>query len=235
MLDLRLDIPAYPALWQSVLRPLRLAIVRGDLPAGTRLLEQRLAAQFGVSREPIRDALRRLEQEGLVENRQRRGAYVVGLTPRDVKEIYDLRTLLEIAAARLAAARATEEQVDHLQDLVETMADLSRRGRIDRLADPDIEFHRHLFLAADHRRLLVAWEPAAELARALLEVTTTVRHSHPRGAANHQPIVDALRAGDPDAAEQAVVTHFDHARSVMLAFVTGQLGPASAAPSEEAV
>jgi len=222
MLDLRLEIPTYPALWQSVLRPLRRAIVRGDLPAGTRLLEQQLAAQFGLSREPIRDALRRLEQEGLVRSYQRRGVYVVGLTTKDIDELYDMRTLLETHAVRLAAGRASAEEVDQQQHLVDTMADVSRRGRAHLVVDLDIEFHRHVMLAADRPRLLAAWELSAELGRVLLEITTTVRHNHPRGAANHQAIVDGIRAHDADAASLAMLSHFHHARTVMLEVVSGE-------------
>lgn len=138
--------------------------MRGDLPAGTRLLEQQLAAQFGLSREPIRDALRRLEQEGLVRSYQRRGVYVMGLTTKDIDELYDIRTLLETHAVRLAAGRASAEEVDQLQHLVDTMADVSRRGRAHLVVDLDIEFHRHVMLAADRPRLLAAWELSAELA-----------------------------------------------------------------------
>jgi DNA-binding GntR family transcriptional regulator len=207
-----------------VLRPLRLAIVRGDLPPGQRLLEQELAAKFGVSREPIRYALHRLEHEGLVESRQRRGVYVVGLSREDVDEIYDLRSLLETHAVRRATERATVSEIDHLQYLVDTMADLARRGRFDLLTDPDLEFHRRIILAAEHRRLLVAWAPSAELTGAMLSITSSVRHNQPRAAANHQPIVDAIRARDPAAASAAMAAHMAHARAVMQAVVSGEIG-----------
>ena len=223
MLDLRIELPSYPGLWESVLRPLRLEIIRGNFPPGQRLLEEELAHRFGVSRGPVRGALQRLEQEGLVRSYPRRGVYVVGLSREAIDEIYDMRLLLEAHAARLAATRAVDAQIDYLQHLVDTLADLSRRGRYDMLTDPDIEFHRQLILAAQHSRLLAAWELCAEPARALLSVTTTVRHSLPRAAANHQPIVDAIQSRHAGDAVEAITQHMERARTVMLEVVTGHL------------
>ena len=123
----------------------------------------------------------------------------------------------------LASTRATDAQIDYLQHLVDSLADLTRRGRYDMLTDPDIEFHRQLILAAQHSRLLAAWELCAEPARALLSVTTAVRHSLPRAAANHQPIVDAIRNHDLGGASEAMTQPMDRARTVMLEVISGQL------------
>lgn len=224
MVDLRFDVLASPGLAEGVLRELRLAIMRGDHPAGQRLLEEELAREYGVSRGPVRDALSRLEQEGLARTSPRRGFYVVGLTTEAVEEIYDLRLWLETQAARLAAVRATDDQIDYLQHLVDTLADISRRGRYDMLTDPDVEFHRRVILAAGHGRLRAAWDLSIGPARALLAITTTIRHTHPHGAANHQPIVDAIRSHRPDDAALAMAEHMHWARTVMRDVVTGKLG-----------
>src|SRR5438270_9876747 len=105
-------------LWEQVVEALRTAIVRGDLAAGTRLVEVELAEKLGVSTGTVRDALRQLEYEGLVENRPRGRKVAVGMSERDVHEIYELRTHLEVMAARLAAERGGRNAVDQLQRLV---------------------------------------------------------------------------------------------------------------------
>src|SRR5262245_4986132 len=110
-------------LWELVAVRLRRAIVTGELAPAVHLNEPLLAQRFGVSRMPVREALVQLEHEGLVRSEPGRGSFVVGMSPKDVQELYDVRLMVEVQAGRLAAQRAT---VDDTGALEETMAAMRR-------------------------------------------------------------------------------------------------------------
>lgn len=195
-------------LWETAIDTLRKAIIRGDLPAGVHLAEEELAARLGVSRGPVRQALVRLEHEGLVRILPRRGAVVLGFTEEDVREVYDLRRLIEAHAARRSAAHASAEALAELRALAGQVVESAETSRFGREVSFDLDFHRHLVAMAGHRRLLAAWEPLTATVQALLTVTQA---RMPGVAASHFEIVAALESRDPAAAEQRIIAHLDHA------------------------
>ena len=195
-----------------VVRTLRPAILRGELPRGMRLIEEEIADKLEVSRGPIREALAVLEQEGLVTMQPRRGATVVGVTERDIRELYDLRLLLETHAAELAAAHARPEDLAYLSDLSERLLERARGAELDRLGPGDIDFHRHLFVMANQRRLRAAWERLAGILESLLVITDS---SRPRDV-RHGHIVRALAEGDPSMAREAIQAHLARAQTIMI-------------------
>jgi DNA-binding GntR family transcriptional regulator len=199
-------------LYGRVLGTLRPAILSGELPRGMRLIEEEIAARLGVSRGPVREALAVLEQEGLVTMQPRRGASVVGVTERDIRELYDLRRLLETHAAGLAAANARPEDIDYLNGLSERLSERARGAQLDALSPVDIVFHRHLFVMANQLRLRAAWERLAGIQESLLTITD----SHRPHDVRHRYIVDALEAGDPAAARQAIEVHLARAQKIMI-------------------
>lgn len=219
MKDFQPDIPRRVELWQSVLETLRMAIVRGNLPPGTRLVEAELSEKMNVSRGPVRDALMHLEREGLVESLPRRGVVVAGVSERSVREIYGLRTVLEAMAARLAAARATAEAVERLRACTREMRELLVHGQRHLIGGTDMEFHRQLVTMADHRRLLTAWEGLAGTLEALVSVANTVYTNMPRAVDAHDAIADALAAHDAAAAEQLVRRHIEDGEQLMLSTI----------------
>jgi DNA-binding GntR family transcriptional regulator len=175
---------------------LRRAIIFGTLAAGVHLQEPLVARKFGVSRMPVREALARLEHEGLVRSEPHRGTFAVGMSPDDVEEVYDVRRLIEVEAGRLAAERTTAQELDELQRLVDEMDRLVRAEQRQLLGRADISFHRILVTAARHRRLLANWEVLAEIAECLLTETDQARTALDP-ARTHQDILDALRDHDP--------------------------------------
>jgi len=191
-------------LWEPVAGELRRAIVTGTLAPAVHLHEPMLAQKFGVSRMPIREALARLEHEGLVRSEPRRGMFVVGMSPMAVREVYDMRILLEVHAARLAAERTTADDLDRLRAIVDQMAEAAQRDQGSELARIDLRFHRAIVVSAGHARLLAAWEPIAGIVATILEVTNTYRSDLAYIAALHQQLVDTLRTRDPDAIEAAL-------------------------------
>jgi GntR family transcriptional regulator, gluconate operon transcriptional repressor len=204
------------ALWESIVEPMRRAIVLGALPAGLHLEEPALAQKFGVSRIPVREALVRLEHEGLVRVEPRRGAFIVGMTEEDVHDVYELRSLIESRAARRAAARVGAEWLARLGALAAQMDEALRRRDPAAMVEPDVQFHRELVAAAGSRQLLAGWERLAGLIGTILSVTDSVHYgATPDAVHGHQLIIDALARRDADLAERELAEHLAGGERVM--------------------
>jgi len=182
-------------LGDEVAQMLRRAIISGELESGTHRVEGVLSERFRVSRAPIREALRELESEGLVESR-RRGVYVKGLTPQDVWELYNLRMMLEGAAVELAVSRFDEDDIAALRGHLETMAAAAATGRRDEFAKADMGFHTELFERIGHRRLLRVWQSFVETYRVILEITDIENPDLEQVVVDHRHILDAIDARD---------------------------------------
>ena len=182
-------------LGDEVAQMLRRAIISGELDSGTHLVESVLSARFQVSRAPIREAFRELESEGLVESR-RRGVYVKGLTPQDVWELYDLRTMLEGAAVELAVSRFDENDIAALRGHLATMRAAASTGRRSDFAKADMGFHTELFERIGHRRLRRVWQSFVETYRVILEITDTDNPDLDAVVVAHQHILDAIERRD---------------------------------------
>jgi len=179
----------------------------GTLSPGQRLRETELAQRFGLSRTPIREAIRRLESDGFVEHRPRVGAAIRELGHSEVVELYEMRIILERTAAEMAAQRATQAEIDEIADLNAALADAGDDSAT--AADLNTHFHRCLHLAARNRFLLDA---ARGLSNALMLLGPTTLGDEERvtiATGQHARIIDALRAGDKDGAGQAAVTHME--------------------------
>lgn len=185
------------------------AIDSGALPPGTRLREVELAERFHVSRTPVREALKRLEATGLVVHEPHHGAVVAMLDHGQTVELYQVREVLEGAAARLAASQATPEEIEILREML-----AQDHARVDdpvALARGNRLFHRQLHLAARNRFLDTMLE---NMRRSLLLLAGTTLGQPERGPASlaeHGEIVAAIAAHDPDAAEAAARRHIRHA------------------------
>lgn len=209
---------------------LRAAILSGAIDPGTRLGEVELAEQLGVSRTPVREALRRLAADGLVEVRPNRGARVAQWSTGDLEEIYELRALLESHGAARAAGRIEAAKLAGLEDLCTAMEACVRRGRkrdLDRLTSLNADFHQRVLDASDSPRL-TALMPV--VVRVPLMVRTFHRYSPEalaRSLGHHRELVAALRAGDGEWARSVMRSHVLAARAVLLG--RGDAAPATAA------
>jgi DNA-binding GntR family transcriptional regulator len=190
-----------------VYRTLRERIIEGQLAAGSWLVEAELAAQFRVSRTPVREALKRLIAERLAAHDAFRGTIVRAVDPREATEIGEMREVHEGLAARLAASRATEEQLNELDYVQAQLVLVLRNKRLVEAASYNARFHELLYSAAGNQRL-------AEVARGLQDFVrryTVEAISDPkRGAAiisEHTDILKALRARNPAEAEAAARAH----------------------------
>jgi len=193
---------------------LRLKIVGGAYQPGSHLKEDVLAMEFGVSRTPVREALRHLELEGLVHLEPHRGAIVQGLTAEDVLEIFDLRAVVEGFAAGQAARRMTNEAVAMLERVVAAHERALSMGATSHVSAHSVDFHSELIKAAGNKRLTA-------LHQLLLRIPfrLDLGYSQPAEEADlfyHREIVRAIRARDPDRAEAAMKSHVHQAKAYMV-------------------
>lgn len=197
-----------PPLGEQLLIQLRSLIVRGALAAGTHLVEGWMAERFGVSRGPVRDALRQLELEGLVETRKR-GVFVRGLTDADLVELYALRGALEGLAVRESIARLPGGDWSALDEAVRRMRAAAEAADPAAFAAADLDFHSGFYAIGGNRRLAAAWATHRPLFAAMLDVTNSRDRDLRPVAADHQDLAAVVRSGDVDAALAALAEHLD--------------------------
>jgi DNA-binding GntR family transcriptional regulator len=184
------------------------AILQGHLRPGDRIVETRIAQELGVSQGPVREALRDLEMFGFVVSEPFRGTRVRKTTSAELIEIYPIRAALEGVGAREAARHRDQVLLDTLNDLLEAMRAAAVADDRKAHVNADIEFHRTILQASGNRLLYQMWE-AARLSSSSYVSISLVRRSLMELADRHIPIIDALRAGDPIAAESEMRKHIE--------------------------
>jgi DNA-binding GntR family transcriptional regulator len=198
----------------DIYQELREAIVDGTLDADTPLTEVALAARYNVSRTPVREALRRLEQDGLVE-RGARGMQLRDRSPEEILEIYEVRITLEGAAARAAAERRTDLDLLKLERVHSSMLETSTEDP-ERRAAANRTFHEAIW-ATSHNATLV--DLLGRLHAHLIRYRETTLTYHDRWATvldEHRQLIDAIKAGDRERAGRIAEDHMTGARNVRL-------------------
>lgn len=198
---------------EQAYREVRRRILGNVYPPNTRVLEQDLAADLGMSRTPVREALIRLEQEGLVEILPRHGMRVVPIALDDLREIYDVLICLEShAAAALAARRPSDAEIHPLAEAVEAMETALVVPDLDAWAAADARFHRLLLELNGNRRLMALAATVADQAHRARMATLRLRPLPTRSNEDHRAVVAAIRAGD---AQTAGAVHRRHREEAM--------------------
>jgi DNA-binding GntR family transcriptional regulator len=195
---------------ENIYAELRRRIMAGGYEPGVQLKEEVLAAELAVSRTPVRTALRRLVNEGLLEAKANRGAFVAQWTNRDIDEVIDLRCMLESHAALLAATRATKEQITQLAALNRRMAELSRGATAEQIAELQAlnnSFHQLILTAACSPRLsaatrvLIDWPLIVGIFYVFSEADIV------RSVQYHDDLLLAIDAGDAQMARRVMDAH----------------------------
>lgn len=192
-------IPQY-TLTDAVTARLREAIVTCQLVPGEKLSEPALASQMGVSRSPVREALHRLQREGLVQSETNRGSYVWEPTEADVDEIMSLRVMIESLAAEWALPNLTDQDFAQLEEIIERQRQLIEAREFLKLIHEDKHFHEYVCDGAGHSRLMDWWQQIMSQ----WEVLIYIRMQHnptqvvPTVVTDHRAILDALRRRDLD-------------------------------------
>ncbi len=197
----------------------REAILKGRQLAGSRLMEQDLAEAVGVSRTPIREALRRLHAEGLVHLEPNHGAIVASFESHDAEEIFEVRALLEPLGAKRAATRVTEPQVAQLRLLAEQQLkeSLNRRGAyLTRIGELNDRFHRLIQQASNSQRLTKALFGIIDAPLILRTFSEYTEDELCRSANQHLELVQALETRDPDWAHSIMQAHIMTGRATYL-------------------
>jgi DNA-binding GntR family transcriptional regulator len=202
----------YKIIRELLFNHLRHLIITGGLETGQKLIEEDLAEQFKVSRTPVREAIRKLEIEGLVRYQSRRGVVVTGFSPEDIDEIYATREVLEGLAARLAAKHGTDEEIRELGGLLGQINEASAARNFERAAHIHTQFDELLYRMGRNRRLVGILTQYAEYIEhgKMVSLTRSGRAEEIR--AEHRAMFDAIAERDPDAAEQAARLHVANAR-----------------------
>lgn len=151
--DLTLNMNAYLPLRDVVFHTLREAILKGELKPGERLMELQLAAKLGVSRTPIREAIRMLEQEGLAVTIPRKGAEVAKMTEKDMEDVLQIRDALDELAASIACEQITAAELEDLQRTMHEFEKYTKTGDVKRTAEADVRFHDIIYKATRNPKL----------------------------------------------------------------------------------
>lgn len=196
-----------PALRHDVRNHLRNQIFDGTLQPGVRIVESRLARELGISQTPVREALRELEQMGLVVSYPNRGSSVRRIEPQDAAEMYTLRAHLETMAIQLALPRMSADDLATLDRLIDDMIDAGDNQDPELLTKLDTQFHEFILERSGHRLLLQTWRGISPLNWTMMTVVRLRDRNLRELAERHRPIVEALRARDTGRAERAVREH----------------------------
>jgi DNA-binding GntR family transcriptional regulator len=206
-----------PSRTQEVLEVVRASIISGELSSGSLYSVAELAETLGVSRTPVREALIELAARGMVRFERNRGVRILGTSIRDLEEIFEIRLMLEVPAARRAVARMQPAVVRDLRGRIASMERAAEAGDVARLWVHDRQFHLSLLVASGNRRLAEYVDTLRDMV--LVRGVTTAGRARSLEAivAEHRAILDQVEAGDPDGTAAAVSAHIEHTAQLLIA------------------
>ncbi|MEN6412164.1 MAG: GntR family transcriptional regulator [Veillonellales bacterium] len=214
LLPIRLD--SYQPLREVVCETLREAIVNGVLKPGERLMEIQLAEELGVSRTPVREAIRKLELEGFVIMIPRRGTYVADLSIKDVNEVFEVRTSLDVLAAGLAAERITDEELEQMERLLVQIGEYIEQGDMDKIVEADSQFHDILYQASRNDRLVGIINNLREQLTRFRSMSMSYPGRLKNTLEEHGRLVEAIAARDVELAQQLATEHMENSEQTLL-------------------
>ncbi len=218
LVPIKLD--GYKPLRDVVFENLRDAIITQVLKPGERLMEIQLADEMGVSRTPVREAIRKLELEGLVVMVPRKGAYVAGVSMKDIHEVYEVRSALEMLAVTLAAERITDEELNALEQQVlrESEEEAKKDGSdLDNIIYIDSSFHDIIYQAARNQRLVQFVNILQEQLQRFRAASLARPGRSKTALEEHKQIVEALSERNGELASKLAQEHIENAENAMIA------------------
>lgn len=206
----KIQIEQYKPLRDIVFETLRKAILDGDLKPGERVMEVQLAEKLGVSRTPVREAIRKLELEGLLEMIPRKGAYVADVSIKDVLNVLEVRASLEGLAASLAAERITEGEIASLRKSAEEFETMNKNNDRDGMVQKDTEFHSVLLNAARNDKLLSIVESLSDYVQRFRLIYFTEYSDAKNIMDDHRAILEAINERDGEKANRVAQDHIEN-------------------------
>lgn len=204
------------ALYQEVAERLRQRIFAHELPPGTWIDEQKLAEQYGISRTPLREALKVLASEGLVELKPRRGCYVTEISRQDLDDIFPLMAMLEGRCAAEAVRRARPADVSALQGIHDRLEAAARDGRIDAFFEANQEFHKQIQELAGNRWMLSVIQDLRKVLKLSRLHSLSLEGRLQQSLDEHRAIMAAFKASDADQAETLMHDHLLSGREALV-------------------
>ncbi len=195
---------------------LRNAILHGELKGGEQLRQAEIAEQFGMSRIPVREALRQLEAEGLVTFAPHRGATVSILSAKEVREIYEIRMLLEIGAMRFALPCLTEKDLLKAEKVIEQ---IDREENSSKWTELNWKFHSTLYSAADRPRLMAMINNLHTNVAPYMRIYLSLMNYQRKSQEEHRQILEACKKKDESAAIEAIEKHLSTARELLVDYL----------------
>lgn len=212
----KVNLNDYKPLREVIFDTLREAIITGELKPGERLMEVKLAEKMGVSRTPVREAIRMLELEGLVDMLPRKGAHVAELSAKDIMDVLEVRASMDSLATRLAAERITDEEIKELRQIQVQFANYVEKNNLQGSIKKDVEFHELIYRASRNDRLL-------QIANNLREQVQRFRviylkdYSSPKNLIKeHEDICDAISSRNLDMAQKYAQIHINNQEKVII-------------------
>lgn len=215
-----IKLDSYKPLRELVFEAVREAIIEGKLKPGERLMEAQLAQELGVSRTPVREAIRKLEHEGFVLMIPRKGAYVSDLSLKEITSVFEVRRALEGLAAELAAERATPEEIELLERQLVELAECVDTDQPDRYVELDTEFHATVYRLSRNERLGQILNLLREQIQRFRTRTLASRQRRREALEEHRALVEALAARDAEEARRAAQEHIDSAEHSLMTIIT---------------
>ncbi|MEG1315452.1 MAG: GntR family transcriptional regulator [Anaerovoracaceae bacterium] len=194
----------------NLFNELQIDILSGKLKTGDKLTEKRICDEYKVSRTPVREALRQLEMDGLIENIPNKGAFVLGLSPQDIEDMHILRKVYEVQAVKWAIERITEDEMRQLEETFEFMEFYTMKNDINKMLNINTGFHQIIYNASHNRmlqQLLCSYQVylkySAETNYFAPDYLSTV-------LGEHKAIYDAFKTNDIEAGTRAMIVHMDN-------------------------
>lgn len=211
---IRLD--SYQPLREVVCETLREAIRDGILEPGERLMEIQIAEELGVSRTPVREAIRKLELEGYVIMLPRRGTYVANLSIKDINEVYEIRASIDALAAGLAAERITDDELEQMERMLVATVEAFDKGDMDRVVEYDTKFHDVLYCASRNARLVGIINNLREQLTRFRSISMAYPGRMKKTMEEHGRMVEAIAQRDVELAQQLARQHMENSEQALL-------------------
>jgi DNA-binding GntR family transcriptional regulator len=210
------DLIEFKPLNQIVFERLHLEILRNQLKPGDPLRQEEITERLGVSRTPVREAIQRLQSEGLVTFVPRKGAVVSSIPHKRIEEIYDIRGRLEAFAAGMAVPHVTEKQLAALRKLVLDMEQLDPIADIEKVLEKNREFHYIIYSASGNETLVEMIEQLWRHIQRLRSFYLLTPNGYRDSTAEHRRILDAIAAKDQTEVEELVRMHCEHSKLALI-------------------
>lgn len=199
-----------------VFEELEEGILSGQIPSGENLIELKLSSEMGVSRTPVREAIRMLEQKGLVQIIPNKGAVVLGISEKDLQDIYTIRMYIEGLASRWAAEKITDEQMQELTEIVDLQEFYNIKQANGKINDLDSRFHEKIYEFSGSRTLQHTLSDLHHMIQQYRKLSFSALGRAEKAILEHRKILEAISRHDGDEAERLTIRHIANAKENLL-------------------